>query len=321
MTRPPPPALPPGHEPIVYATREEAREAALAEARRIHYEEEVLDRSYDIVTRPPRTKPMPSFPEPSRNKTHWDHLLEEMKWLAGDFVRERKFRMKLAKKAAHAVARSNLDLESRVIKRRLDEAAAARKKARRVASEVMQFWIKIEKVVRFKAQSAIDSKRKEVMDKHLDFMMQQTERYSTMLATKLGGDADADAANANATRDVSVLVAYHVVPNVEIASLKTDVKRGDLLRTALGSEWRLMVDAAAGADDADDAADADAAFVVRGIGSQAGAVTTMRACNGVIHVVDRVLLPTDVDGAMTARQREHVSKIEATMEEEAREGA
>jgi hypothetical protein len=99
------------------------------------------------------------------------------------------------------------------------------------------------------------------------------------------------------------------------------VKRGDLLRTALGSEWRLMVDAAAGADDADDAADADAAFVVRGIGSQAGAVTTMRACNGVIHVVDRVLLPTDVDGAMTARQREHVSKIEATMEEEAREGA
>ena len=198
MTRPPPPALPPGHEPIVYATREEAREAALAEARRIHYEEEVLDRSYDIVTRPPRTKPMPSFPEPSRNKTHWDHLLEEMKWLAGDFVRERKFRMKLAKKAAHAVARSNLDLESRVIKRRLDEAAAARKKARRVASEVMQFWIKIEKVVRFKAQSAIDSKRKEVMDKHLDFMMQQTERYSTMLATKLGGDADADAANANA---------------------------------------------------------------------------------------------------------------------------
>jgi len=140
----------------------------------------------------------------------------------------------------------------------------------------------------------------------------------------LGGadaDADADAANANATRDVSVLVAYHVVPNVEIASVKTDVKRGDLLRTALGSEWRLMVDAAAGADDADDAADADAAFVVRGIGSQAGAVTTMRACNGVIHVVDRVLLPTDVDGAMTARQREHVSKIEATMEEEAREGA
>ena len=52
----------------------------------------MLNRAEYIVARPPRTKPMPSFPEPARNKVHWDHLLEEMRWLAGDFVRERKFR-------------------------------------------------------------------------------------------------------------------------------------------------------------------------------------------------------------------------------------
>ena len=63
--------------------------------------------------------------------------------------------------------------------------------ARHVANEIMHFWIKVEKVVRFKAQSTIDSKRKEVMDKHLDFMLGQTERYSTMLATKLTGEASA----------------------------------------------------------------------------------------------------------------------------------
>jgi E1A-binding protein p400 len=127
---------------------------------------------------------------------HWEHLLEEMRWLAGDFVRERKFRAKLARKAAYAVARSNLDLESRVIKRAHDEHANQRKVARHVANEIMHFWIKVEKVVRFKAQSTIDSKRKQVMDKHLDFMLGQTERYSTMLATKLvrgGVDADSDA--------------------------------------------------------------------------------------------------------------------------------
>jgi len=38
------------------------------------------------------TKPLPLFPEPYRNKVHWEHLLEEMAWLAKDFVRERKFR-------------------------------------------------------------------------------------------------------------------------------------------------------------------------------------------------------------------------------------
>ena len=156
----------------------------------------MLHRAEDILARPPRTKPMPSFPEPPRNKVHWEHLLEEMRWLAGDFVRERKFRAKLARKAAYAVARSNLDLESRVIKRAHDEHANQRKVARHVANEIMHFWIKVEKVVRFKAQSTIDSKRKQVMDKHLDFMLGQTERYSTMLATKLvrgGVDADSDA--------------------------------------------------------------------------------------------------------------------------------
>jgi|TARA_B110000444_G_C18521080_1_gene446714 hypothetical protein len=38
------------------------------------------------------TKPLPTFPEPVRNKVHWDHLLEEMSWLSGDFTRERKWR-------------------------------------------------------------------------------------------------------------------------------------------------------------------------------------------------------------------------------------
>ena len=189
---------------MTYATREEARAAALAEGRRIRYEEEVMDRAWHLLHRPPRTKPQPHFPEPARNKTHWDHLLEEMKWLSGDFVRERKFRHKLARKAAYAVARSNLDLESRVIKRAQDEAAAQRKTARNIANEVMHFWIKIEKVVRFKAQSAIDAKRKTVMDKHLDFLLGQTERYSTMLATKLTGGEGGESSGRSTPRSASV---------------------------------------------------------------------------------------------------------------------
>ena len=30
-------------------------------------------------------RPMPPAPEPKRAKTHWDHLLEEMTWLAKEF--------------------------------------------------------------------------------------------------------------------------------------------------------------------------------------------------------------------------------------------
>lgn len=38
------------------------------------------------------TKPLPHFPEPASNKCHWQHVLEEMTWLSGDFSRERKWR-------------------------------------------------------------------------------------------------------------------------------------------------------------------------------------------------------------------------------------
>jgi hypothetical protein len=41
--------------------------------------------------------------EPPRNKTHWDCLLEEMKWLANDFKRERKWKATLARKAGRLV--------------------------------------------------------------------------------------------------------------------------------------------------------------------------------------------------------------------------
>ena len=179
-----------GAFPVVFETPEEARAAAIEEGKRIRYEDGVMDRAWDIMARPPLMKPVPPFPEPARNKTHWDHLLEEMKWLSGDFVRERKFRAKLARKAVYAVARSNLDLESRVIKREQDLLAAQRKTARNIGNEIMHFWIKIEKVVRFKAQAKVDSKRKQVMDKHLDFLLGQTERYSTMLAGKLTGEEE-----------------------------------------------------------------------------------------------------------------------------------
>jgi len=36
--------------------------------------------------------------EPPRNKTHWDYLLEEMRWLAADFAQERKWKRAAARK-------------------------------------------------------------------------------------------------------------------------------------------------------------------------------------------------------------------------------
>jgi len=46
---------------------------------------------------------------PRRRKTHWDYLLEEMRWLATDFVEERKWKAASARTIASAVASNRLN--------------------------------------------------------------------------------------------------------------------------------------------------------------------------------------------------------------------
>lgn len=41
---------------------------------------------------------LPKVQEPTRNKAHWDYLLEEMQWLAADFAQERKWKKAAARK-------------------------------------------------------------------------------------------------------------------------------------------------------------------------------------------------------------------------------
>ena len=50
-------------------------------------------------------------PEPQRNKTHWDYLLEEMEWLSKDFREERQWKVALARKAVKAVSKWHQDRE------------------------------------------------------------------------------------------------------------------------------------------------------------------------------------------------------------------
>jgi hypothetical protein len=57
--------------------------------------------------------------------------------------------------------------------------------------------------------------------------------------------------------------------------------------------------------------------VIRGGGSQAGVRGgELQACNGVVYVMDRVLLPVDADGELTDAQAEFAEKIKEAMRQE-----
>lgn len=41
---------------------------------------------------------LPKCHEPSRVKSHWDYVLDEMEWMANDFAQERKWKLAAARR-------------------------------------------------------------------------------------------------------------------------------------------------------------------------------------------------------------------------------
>lgn len=60
-----------------------------------------------------------------------------------------------------------------------------RKRASKIASHVGKFWARVDKLVIYKHKSRLDAMRRMAMDKHLNFLVGQTERYTSMLALNI----------------------------------------------------------------------------------------------------------------------------------------
>ncbi|KAK9804733.1 hypothetical protein WJX72_002805 [[Myrmecia] bisecta] len=187
-------AMSPSRQPVSPSDRmtradaeaqQRSQESLAQQAEHWQHEEAVLARAREISERQ-AGKLLPMFPEPKRPKTHWDYVLEEMQWMAKEFAKERRWKLAQSKRFARLISRSNLDIESRKLQQQKDEALKIRRRAAWIGKEVLRFWNKAERLVFFKQQSQVEAKKKEVLDKHLDFLVGQTQRYSSLLAQRLG---------------------------------------------------------------------------------------------------------------------------------------
>ncbi|KAL3637272.1 Pharynx and intestine in excess protein 1 [Castilleja foliolosa] len=139
----------------------------------------------DHESRAKRQKALEAPKEPQRPKTHWDYVLEEMAWLSKDFESERKWKLAQARKVAIRASKGMLDQATRGEKRVKEEEQKLRKVALNISKDIKKFWTKIEKLVLYKHQLELDEKKKKALDKQLEFLLGQTERYSSMLAENL----------------------------------------------------------------------------------------------------------------------------------------
>ncbi|XP_065203272.1 helicase domino-like isoform X2 [Planococcus citri] len=130
-------------------------------------------------------KKLSKVQEPPRTKAHWDYVLEELEWLATDFAQERKWKKAAARKRSRMIQKHFQEREALVLK----AAKAAELHKRRIASHtakmVKLFWSNVEKLVDFKQQTKLKEKRQQALDQHLSFIVDKTEKYSSLVAESM----------------------------------------------------------------------------------------------------------------------------------------
>ena len=67
--------------------------------------------------------------------------------------------------------------------------ATLRKIAANMSREVKAFWGNAQKLFEWRVRQKLEKKRKEALDQHLQFIVDKTEKYSTLLAESLAETA------------------------------------------------------------------------------------------------------------------------------------
>jgi len=97
-----------------------------------------------------RKRQLPRIKNPNRLTTHWDLLLDEMKWMATDFTQERNWKYAIAWRMARDVC------EARCAEK-ITQEREKRKLARSVAMHISAFWRAMERIAarsRFRVEPA-----------------------------------------------------------------------------------------------------------------------------------------------------------------------
>ena len=141
----------------------------------------------DSTTVIDKSKECDLVPYDPKTDVHWDFVMKEMQWLSTDFQSERKRQMSLAKKQSMSIGQFHANKEKRKLRLIAEMELRKRRLASKMARDVVKGWwnAKIERVIAYKQKVDADLHRKRGMDKHLLFLVKQTERYTGLLNDQL----------------------------------------------------------------------------------------------------------------------------------------
>lgn len=132
-----------GRGPVETSELQTCDDNQLKLAKKVH-EDSVLEEARSIEAKRKRIAElsMRNYPSEYRRKSHWDFVLEEMAWLANDFMQERLWKTTAASQISHKAALSG--------QRRINiqnECCQQKQIAHTITKAIMQFWHSAEELL------------------------------------------------------------------------------------------------------------------------------------------------------------------------------
>lgn len=171
----------------------------------VRISKEVRSRSLSMT----RKRQLPGLSTPSRDKSHWDYLLEEMKWMATDFSQERNWKRAMQYHLAKdVIVAQNAE--------KVRQEKENRQLAREIALQVSAFWRSMERIaarsrVRFESGGSGD------VDKDSELSAVVKEKQTTETEA-IGEHSEKQAVSVNGGEG-AVALEYK---KVDVASGSTD---------------------------------------------------------------------------------------------------
>jgi len=142
--------------------------------------------------------------EPEKNKTHWDYLLDEMKWMSNDFDRERKMKRKFASDMAKGTKKHldtrHLEVEKNIKRQEQD----LKRRNLMMARSVNNYWKKIEKLTKHNYNLMLQENKLIQQQTRLLSFITKLQKISSRVAKSLPSGKTKDMLNNN-THELSYL--------------------------------------------------------------------------------------------------------------------
>ena len=123
--------------------------------------------------------------EPEKNKTHWDYLIYEMKWMNTDFEKERFFKRKSAINYAKGCKKSINGKHAQELKNIKKQEQNIQKRYFNLSRAVKTYWQKIDKITNFNYNTQYNKEKIVQQQNRLINFIAKLEKISGKVASSL----------------------------------------------------------------------------------------------------------------------------------------